>query len=610
MNLIRHFLFTLALIATAGFFPGTVSAGHSDTKISASLEQLAGVWASEGYGQIVEIQGGSPMRFERYQVSNVHCLLMDSGPLDFFYSDLTTVLRNADSTRFTFMLSGNVTTYAYNRMSALPTQCRNGGTGSDSDPLVNFDVLWATLNEQYAFFEQRGVNWNERRNQMRPQLTNASSDEDLFDVLVELVTPLCDGHVELESAFADFNGEVNPSCWGELLQDVLEEFGNQTEFTDPFEYYQQVFRPAVLQTIENGYVQGDLASAASDKILWGDLGAGVGYINILQMTNYANPNATPDEDLEALAPVLDAALASFADKDSLVIDIRLNTGGYDHVALDLASRFIDQPRIAFTKKARWDEGITDKQENVISPSGDFQFTRPIVILTSDLTASAAENFLLAMHSLPYVTIIGETTVGVHSDVLERRLPNGWRFTLSNEVYELPDGSLFEGRGITPDVKVASLRAEDRAAGRDAGIEAALEQLTTLSIDPGLGGTWWNPSRGGEGYMFDFLTFGSDRYLFVAFYTYDSNGNQTYLVGQTTDFTNPVTFNMGITEGGVFGPDYDPNDQIQTPWGTVTVDFLNCMESTVTLNPSMEGFEGYSTSIERFGSAPQGEVICP
>lgn len=362
--------------------------------------------------------------------------------------------------------------------------------------------------------------------------------------------------------------------------------------------------------MDGHYLQGNLTSAASDKIKWGNLGAGVGYLNILQMTNYANPIATPAEDLEALVPVLDEALASFADKDALVIDIRLNTGGYDHVAIDIASRFADQPRIAFTKKARWMGGHNAKQATLINTSGESQFTRPIVILTSELTASAAENFLLSMLSLPHVTIIGESTLGVHSDVLERRLPNGWRFTLSNEVYELPDGTLFEGRGMAPDVELEMLRAEDRAVGRDAGIEAALERLTSRSIDPGLSGVWWNPDRDGEGYVFDFFSLGSNRYLFATFYTYDANGNQAYLVGHTNEFTSPVTIDVSITEGGIFGPNYEPDDQVLIPWGTVTIDYLNCMESTISLNPSLPDFEGYSTSIQRFGDAPTDGLGCP
>lgn len=40
-------------------------------------------------------------------------------------------------------------------------------------------------------------------------------------------------------------------------------------------------------------------------------------------------------------------------------------------------------------------------------------------------------------------------MGVFSDTLYRRLPNGWEFTLSNEIYRAPDGALFEGVGIPP-----------------------------------------------------------------------------------------------------------------------------------------------------------------
>jgi hypothetical protein len=610
MDSYRHHLTRILLvIMVALLYPRTGLAEHSDTEVSTTLAQLVGVWSSEGYGQVLEFQSG---QFDRYEITNVSCLLVSSGSLGAYQNNVARVLRNADNTRFSYILPGNLTTYAFNRLNQLPARCRNGGTGPDTDPLANFDLFWATFNEQYAFFAERGVNWNALRNQMRPRLNGASSDEDLFEVLVELVTPLCDAHVQLTSDFADFNGGINPTCFvdNRLFQEILLEFDNQTQFSDPFEYYQQVFRPNVLQLIEEGYLQGSLTSAARSSIHWGNLGAGVGYLGILQMTNYANANATPEEDLQVLAPILDQALASFLDKDALVIDIRLNTGGYDHVALDLADRFADQSRVAFTKKARWGDGFTDEQPHLISSPGALSFTRPIVILTSELTASAAENFLLAMRSMPHVTIIGEATVGVHSDVFERQLPNGWRFSLSNEIYESPDGSLFEGRGIEPDIEVEALRAVDRSAGRDAGIEAALEQLATGSIDPGLRGTWWNPDRAGEGYLIDFLVFGASRHVFVTFYTYDANGRQAYLVGSTDNITNPLRVDMGITEGGIFGPNYDPQDQSLAAWGSLTIEFNNCLDASVTLSPSMQGFEAYSTSIERFGESPFETEHCP
>lgn len=611
MKSFLHLLAALSALSAAWLIPGDGLAEHSDTNISARLDELTGIWASEGYGEIVEIQNGSPARFERYEVSANHCLLIHSGSVEFFHPHLSQVLRNADSTRFTYMRSGNVTTYAFNRLDALPALCINGGTGANPDPLVNFDVFWATFNEQYAFFDERMVDWNALREQMRSRLTAASSEEALFEVLAEMVTPLCDGHVELTSSFAEFNSGINPVCTvdNRLFQEFIDEFNSQSEIGDPFEYFQQVFRPSVLQIIEDGYLEGAMSSGGRDKIHWGDLGGGIAYLGVLQMTNYASDTATPDEDLEVLAAVLDDALADLGDANALVIDIRLNTGGYDHVGLDLARRFTDRPRVAFTKKTRWDEGFTATQASVMVPSGEYRFTGPVVILTSTLTASAAENFLLAMKALPQVTIIGETTVGVHSDVFPRQLPNGWQFSLSNEVFQAADGSLFEGRGIAPDREVAALSAADRAAGRDAGIEAALGKLTIPTIDPGLSGVWWNPGRSGEGYVFNFFDIGGSRYFFATFYTYDANGNQAYLVGNTTEFASPLTIDVGLTEGGVFGPGYDPEEQGLIPWGTLTIDLQDCREATVTLNSETPGFESYTTDIERFGEAPFDERVC-
>jgi hypothetical protein len=426
-----------------------------------------------------------------------------------------------------------------------------------------------------------------------------------------MVTLLCDPHVEITTPFAEYSAGVNPVCLSDnrLFQEIIEEHGGQSEIEDPFEYYQQIFRPSVLQIIEDGYLVGAMSSAARDKIHWGSLGDGVAYLGVLQMTNYANEEATPDEDLAVLASVLDDALSDLSGTDAMVIDIRMNTGGYDHVALDLASRFADRPRIAFTKKTRWDDGYTAKQASLLDPPAALRFSGPVVILTSALTASAAENFLLAMKALPHVTAIGETTVGVHSDVFPRRLPNGWRFSLSNEVYQAADGTLFEGRGIEPDREVPALRTVDRTAGLDIGIEAALEQLTTPTIDPGLEGVWWNPGRSGEGYVFNFFDIGASRYLFATFYTYDGSGNQAYLVGSTTEFVSPLTMELGLTEGGVFGPGYDPEDQSLIPWGTLTIDLQDCRQAIVTLNSETLGFESYTTRIERFGEAPFDQRLC-
>lgn len=601
MNTVRRLAVSLCLLLSTSY-PLPSTAGLFDTEISTSLDQLVGIWSSEGYGHVMEIQAGFPKQFQRYQVNDVSCLLVDSGPLDLLQQNIRQVLRNTDSTRFTFRYPASIENYAYFRLSALPEHCSGGGTTPDTDPLLNFDVFWSTMNEQYAFFEQRGVDWNALRDQWRGQLNGASSDADLFKVLTELITPLCDGHVQLMSDTGEFNGEMNPACWNGLAQHLMDEFANKAQYDHPFEYFQQEFVPSALNTIEAGYIQGGLTSALLDKILWGDLGGGVGYLNVLQMTEYTGPDATAAEDLESLAPVLDTVMESFADKQALVIDIRLNTGGYDLVALNIADRFVHQTRVALTKKARWNDGFTVRQPYVSSPAGDSPFNRPIVILTSDLTASAAENFLLAMHSLPHVTIIGETTVGVHSDVLLRSLPNGWHFTLSNEVYETADGTVYEGHGITPDIEVTSPRVEDMSAGRDFGIEAALTRLATHQINPGHNDAWYNPVTDGQGFYIVVLP--EVGKVSLAWFTYDTvlppedtlsylgDPGHRWLTALGKFEGNQAVMRVIMTSGGIF----DTPTQVQRtdPKGSdgyLTLTFDDCSSGTIEYNITSIGQSG-------------------
>jgi C-terminal processing protease CtpA/Prc len=74
---------------------------------------------------------------------------------------------------------------------------------------------------------------------------------------------------------------------------------------------------------------------------------------------------------------------------------------------------------------------------------------------------------------PAVRRIGQPTQGVFSDVLGRRLPNGWTFGLPNEVFRTEDGRIFDGPGIPPDEVVPVFAPADVRAGRDPALERAL-----------------------------------------------------------------------------------------------------------------------------------------
>ena len=95
------------------------------------------------------------------------------------------------------------------------------------------------------------------------------------------------------------------------------------------------------------------------------------------------------------------------------------------------------------------------------------------------SVSAAETFTMALlDRQPQITRVGTNTQGVFSDVLVRKLPNGWRFGLPNEVYLTKDGKAFDGVGVPPDIEVSIFPSEDLANGRDSAINKALELLAS------------------------------------------------------------------------------------------------------------------------------------
>ena len=138
-----------------------------------------------------------------------------------------------------------------------------------------------------------------------------------------------------------------------------------------------------------------------------------------------------------------------------------------------------------------------------SPEGVLWGDRPVTVLTSRNTASAAEIAVMALGELPNVTVIGEPTYGIFSNGYPCQLPNGWILQLSTEIYTTSTGINYEQQGYPADIALSwSQSALDQ--GRDPILERALAFLegdgtspctpstTTLCLQGGrfqVTGTW-------------------------------------------------------------------------------------------------------------------------
>jgi C-terminal processing protease CtpA/Prc len=214
-------------------------------------------------------------------------------------------------------------------------------------------------------------------------------------------------------------------------------------------------------------------------VQYGHVNDTTGYLRILSFEGYA-PKGGFAAELRDLETALDT-IFSDPNLKALVIDVRINDGGSDPLGLAIASRLATSPYLAYIKKARLDPvdrtKWTEGDESWVRPSTRPGFRGPVVELISPRTISAGETFTQAlMGRSPHITRIGENTQGVFSDVLERTLPNGWKFGLPNEVFLTTEGSAFDGPGIPPDIHLEVFAYTELAAGKDPGMAKALEIL--------------------------------------------------------------------------------------------------------------------------------------
>lgn len=190
------------------------------------------------------------------------------------------------------------------------------------------------------------------------------------------------------------------------------------------------------------------------------------------------------DELDCLQSSLDIIFSGTEKLNSLVIDVRLNHGGDDPLGIEIASRLTQERYLAYAKVARNQTNLdgpmhfTQRQDCWVVPSARPGFKGRVALLIGPDTVSAGETFAMALQGRkPRVVLIGLNTQGVFSDVLNRSLPNGWRFHLPNEVYLTGDGQAFDGTGVPPDIRVPFFSGANLQIGRDTALEEAIKQLT-------------------------------------------------------------------------------------------------------------------------------------
>ncbi|QWP77973.1 S41 family peptidase [Lysobacter sp. K5869] len=455
----RCALAAAALLAAAPVFaapptlpPVPESALHPVVANGAIAAGARGIWAVPGYGDIYALSAsGASM----YQYADGLCWRVPADSDTILDKVVRYYARSPRPRDFIIASSPQATQLHAVELPRLPAACT--APLDRSKPLYTFDAVSLTLKRLYAYNQERHLDWNARIARLRPSAARARSDAELKPVMAELLRGVDDLHTALLGEI-DGRGFEIQSQRGAHFTRLRQRYDQLPPQPESFLDWMQTWIAQERVQADAQLLPGTRGSALDGRVVWGRLPGNVGYLAVTAMAGYGG---SEEAQRAAAGQAVDEALSHLQGTRALVFDIAHNLGGLDLVSAEIASRFADRERLAYRKHPYPDPRV-QPQPLRIAPGGTSRYLKPVYLLTSEFTCSAGETFTLMMRALPQVVQVGQPTQGIFSDGLAKFLPNGWSFSLSNEVYRDAWGESYEARGLPPDLAAAVYPAKESA----------------------------------------------------------------------------------------------------------------------------------------------------
>ncbi|OLD28875.1 MAG: hypothetical protein AUJ04_00520 [Acidobacteria bacterium 13_1_40CM_3_55_6] len=327
----------------------------------------------------------------------------------------------------------------------------------------DFDYMWSTLRDTYAYFDKKETDWNKVRELYRPMLADVKSRSDFVTLLEKVLDELYDNHTSLNTNLKTSSRLVPTGL------DVWTEWRNGraviTQLRKGFSAEQAGLRVGMEIVSINGVPverasaqrlpkslkaisvearnwalravfagthdqpriivaknqRGAAAAYRLDlpthttgdnyhyipKVEWKMLPRGIGYIKI--------------NDLISTEIVLqfDTALSRVKASRGLILDIRdIPRGGNTDVAEPIMGRLIDH-RMGYQEVVPLHE---PKYIREVSPKGNWSYKAPIVVLVDRWTASMGEGIAIGLDGMKRATIVGTRMAGLNGGIFNHELP--------------------------------------------------------------------------------------------------------------------------------------------------------------------------------------------
>jgi carboxyl-terminal processing protease len=391
-------------------------------------------------------------------------------------------------------------------------------TATREGRLAVFDDAWARINDRYYDQTFHGLDWDTQRTTFRALAASADSSPELYAVLRRMIAPLNDPHtrvfapeekfdwwrprfVSVGFAVAEVGGlptvvKVDPASAAQragvrsgdvivtvngeaalsLVQSRLKNLSTAPSASARFRVFAKLLDGPADTPVEVGWLSKDgKRKSARLTRYWQQRELGMrmrrerGELAVIEIDAFTKPIAA------TFARTLRENLGGTR---GVIVDLRSNGGGDAEAMSDVASSFlgIGSSLGQFTDREGTSFTISTHYKSLFTPELLTQTNLPLIILTSERTASAAEIFVEALRVSKRATIIGTETCGCVLAVRTRHLlPDGGLLDVSELDYETPAGGHLEGHGIEPDETV-SVERSDLYSRRDRVMERAVDKL--------------------------------------------------------------------------------------------------------------------------------------
>jgi len=301
--------------------------------------------------------------------------------------------------------------------------------------IEDLDFIHYTIEDYYPFLGFKKINLNSIYNQYLPLVKDATNTE-FETILVNLLSELKDGH-------ANVYDKTGIPIYGYRIprrEKDYESFDTslvKLYLNKEFKQFNGLFKYEILPD-------------------------NIGYVYCSRFSGNISEYGKFDSILQYLK-----------ETKGLIFDIRHNGGGNNISAYYMIKRLISAP----LEGTRWTKkGGGFYPTETYYPSGDYQYTKPTVLLINGVCFSAADGFANLCKKIPHITLIGDTTGGGGGVPEIFTLKNSKiKFRVPTRCEMRYDGEHVEWNGIPPDIIVTQTK-NDIENDTDKQLERAIEFL--------------------------------------------------------------------------------------------------------------------------------------